>query len=87
MDSGSSRLVHATNPIERAAVHAELARERAAEMRRLEAFQGSNSEWKERFAEAAALHERAVALQEHAVTAMLLSRTHPLKRERGALKY
>jgi len=56
-------------------------------MRRLEASQGSNSEWKERFAEAAALHERAVALQEHAVTAMLLSRTRPLNRASETLRH
>jgi hypothetical protein len=69
------------SPIERAAAYAELARSRAIEMRQLEAWQGSNSRWKERFGHAAEVHERAAELQERAVSYLLVRPPHPLSRK------
>lgn len=71
-----------SNPIERAAAYAELARGRATEMRQLEAWQGENSHWKKRFGDAAEVHERAAALQERAVSYLLVRPPHPLSRDR-----
>jgi hypothetical protein len=69
------------SPIQRAAVYAELAHGRAIRMRRLEASQARNPRLKHLYGDAAEIHERAAAVQEQAVSYLLVRPPHPLVRE------
>jgi hypothetical protein len=64
----------ARDPIEAAALLAATAQERARCEREMEAIQGDNSRWREVFGHAAEVHERAAALQTHAVSQLLMLR-------------